>query len=707
MSSEWKGDCVERHSTNRGGSVSHWKFAWLGALGGGAIALGALYGAHLHPLTNTLEQSAHAQTIDANRQQASHAFAQAYDALAAGRAGTAISVLEGVDERLPHLADQVLMVRAIAYEQANSPVSAGEAWQQLLNEHPDSTLVPRALAGMGRTEELRSRFPEHPITADYLRDAVNRQPQNYDLLAHLARIDPGSEGLTVHLNRWVEARGDSFTPDDWQIVADGYWGQREYGRASRAYQPTRANPQTLYRLGRSHQISREPSPAIAAYSKLITEFPNAEEVGEARLRWAELVDTNTAISLLRQEADRNSDSSPQALRRLARIYYQIGNGPATEAARQELWQRYPHTEPAGDLAWAVAAERAEAGNFVGAAALAQQIANGQSSTDWGAQLQFWAGKWHARAGNNAAAIQAYQQVLMNAQSSYYAWRAASLLGIPTGDFSSGRLAVTLTYEPAVLSLPAVSDEVQELHTLGLADAAWERWRWEAAGQEDTTRSIFAGGVLRNRASAYLDRLNGINQVASLLELAKEGDPVAQQLQQRDDFWQTVYPLHHYEILTAEAATFNLNPLVMAGLIRQESRFEPEIVSRSGALGLSQVMPATGAWIAGHMGRSQYNLRTPADNIEFGAWYLDYTHRTYQNNSMLAIASYNAGPGNVARWQQQYSLADPDIFVEQIPFPETRHYVKAVLGNYWNYLQIYAPDTNNLSARLAAFQQGQS
>ena len=67
--------------------------------------------------------------------------------------------------------------------------------------------------------------------------------------------------------------------------------------------------------------------------------------------------------------------------------------------------------------------------------------------------------------------------------------------------------------------------------------------------------------------------------------------------------------------------------------------------------------------------------------------------------MLAIASYNAGPGNVAQWTRRYSLSDPDRFVEQIPFPETNKYVRAVLENYWNYLLIYAPNTNNLDAQI--------
>jgi soluble lytic murein transglycosylase len=74
----------------------------------------------------------------------------------------------------------------------------------------------------------------------------------------------------------------------------------------------------------------------------------------------------------------------------------------------------------------------------------------------------------------------------------------------------------------------------------------------------------------------------------------------------------------------------------------------------------------------------------------GTWYLAHNHERYQNNSLLAIASYNAGTGNVNQWLRQYSTKDLDSFVEDIPFPETKDYVEGVFSNYWNYLRLYDP-----------------
>jgi soluble lytic murein transglycosylase len=87
------------------------------------------------------------------------------------------------------------------------------------------------------------------------------------------------------------------------------------------------------------------------------------------------------------------------------------------------------------------------------------------------------------------------------------------------------------------------------------------------------------------------------------------------------------------------------------------------------------------------------------NLEFGTWYLDYTHREYGNNSMLAVASYNAGPGKVREWVSNFGFSDPDEFAERIPYDETKGYVKHVLGNYWNYLRLYSPKIQQQIAQI--------
>lgn len=119
----------------------------------------------------------------------------------------------------------------------------------------------------------------------------------------------------------------------------------------------------------------------------------------------------------------------------------------------------------------------------------------------------------------------------------------------------------------------------------------------------------------------------------------------------------------------------------------------------GALGLMQVMPTTGEWVGEKINKPTFKLTDPEDNVELGTWYLDHTHDLYNNSSLLAIASYNAGPGNVDKWLKEYDYSDPDLFILNIPFPETNNYVESVLGNYWNYLRLYNPEVKTLMAKL--------
>ncbi|HEY9875159.1 MAG TPA: lytic transglycosylase domain-containing protein, partial [Candidatus Obscuribacterales bacterium] len=175
------------------------------------------------------------------------------------------------------------------------------------------------------------------------------------------------------------------------------------------------------------------------------------------------------------------------------------------------------------------------------------------------------------------------------------------------------------------------------------------------------------------------------------------------LRQQMIYWHALYPFPYMDLIKTWSEKRQLNPLLVVGLIRQESRFEPRIRSIAGAAGLMQLIPTTAASEAKTNNLDKYALENPKDNIQLGTAYLDTTHRHYNNNSMLAVASYNAGPGNVSKWLKERGSLDSDQFVESIPFEETKGYVKNVFGNYWNYLRLYNPE---ISQQLAKYSPAQ-
>ncbi len=684
-----------------------------GALAAGGALAGTLWGFYTSSWAEPVEMAAVPPAPLALTSGA--AFLRAYKALQAGQARMALEYLQGLEERLPILTDEIWKLRAQAYEKLGKREVAQKVWwPKILQEYPKSPVAAYALWGMGQVDQLRRQFPTHPLTGRALKHLLEQDPSRYDLLRDLALHHPQTPGLTPLLDRWRQAQEGSLTASDWQILADAYWEQGEYGKAARAYRHAPTTPQNLYRWGRSHQISREFPQARAAYQALLAQFPSAAEASLTRRRLAELSDLPTAIELLRQVGSGSDAEAPEALLSLSQLYDRNASPHSAQAVRQTLWERFPKSEAAAMAAWTVAWNQAQAGNLSQAIALAQRIGLAQRDTEMGAQLLYWAGKWQEQQGDRAAARATYHQVLRQFPHTYYAWRAAARLGWPVGDFSSGRQRVEVDFQPVRQPLPAVSEATQTLHLIGASQQAWERWQGEMPRQRDpdqmSVAERFVTGILRNNAGEYL---RGINQVAAL-RFSAEPDPLLQTLKQRQDFWQALYPLHYYASpentwegdpyaqpgLAYWSRQFNLNPLMVAALIRQESRFEPEIVSASGALGLMQVMPTTGRWIAQKIGLTHYSLTNPADNLRLGSWYFDYTHRSYHDNTLLALASYNGGPGNVARWLSRFGLEDPDEFVERIPFPETRGYVKSVFSNYWNYWQLYTPEGRTLvSQRL--------
>ncbi len=197
-----------------------------------------------------------------------------------------------------------------------------------------------------------------------------------------------------------------------------------------------------------------------------------------------------------------------------------------------------------------------------------------------------------------------------------------------------------------------------------------------------------------------DNLEGIWMLSSL---NRRDDPQERsqylELKQKPAYWEALYPFPYLETIVNWSKERKLNPVLVTALIRQESRFMPGIKSVVGATGLMQVMPETGEEVAKQIKLTDYSLENVNDNVNLGTYYLDFTHREYNNNSMLAVASYNAGPGAVSGWLQRFGFQDPDEFVVKIPYPETQGYVKSVFENYWNYLRIYNPDVAQLMQQL--------
>jgi soluble lytic murein transglycosylase len=157
------------------------------------------------------------------------------------------------------------------------------------------------------------------------------------------------------------------------------------------------------------------------------------------------------------------------------------------------------------------------------------------------------------------------------------------------------------------------------------------------------------------------------------------------------YWEALFPKAYWSDLKRSSSANGLDPYLVASLIRQESEFNPNAVSRANAVGLMQLLPKTGKQVAKEVKLQRYNasqLYTPAVNLQLGTRYFRGMVDKFGGSSEYALAAYNAGSDRVEDWLNQGKYRDPQEFVESIPFTETREYVQAILRNASMYKQLY-------------------
>lgn len=172
----------------------------------------------------------------------------------------------------------------------------------------------------------------------------------------------------------------------------------------------------------------------------------------------------------------------------------------------------------------------------------------------------------------------------------------------------------------------------------------------------------------------------------------------------------LYPFLYRDEIVTYATRNGLDPLFVASIIKNESRFNSSAVSRTGAIGLMQIMPNTGRWAARQMGLLSFDpqmLHDPATNIMIGTWYLDELKREFGGKIVLVVAAYNCGRTRVREWVTAKGIdLKPDMVQGLSPWPgeeisedfpvseikirETRDYVRAVLSALKRYRQLYGP-----------------
>ena len=303
---------------------------------------------------------------------------------------------------------------------------------------------------------------------------------------------------------------------------------------------------------------------------------------------------------------------------------------------------------------------------------------------------FWAGKIHERRGNHELRDAAFHELTRQYPYSYFSFRARQIMGEPVlapSEVTNGNVFPDVDGQLASVNEPRL-DSVRELAWLGLYREATREMKALAAayptnlGMQFMLANLYVQGGEPFSANNVLQR--------KFRQFVRHGGATVPHR-----FWEILFPLNYWETIKTESEKRQIDPYLMASIIRQETGFEPSTVSNADAIGIMQIMPAEAASIATAAGLpppTREQLFDPKVNIAIGV--AEYTQKlaAVHGNPILAIAAYNAGEDAVGRWLAQTPIDDEDLFVESIPFAETRLYVKTVSRNRYEYRRIYEAPT---------------
>jgi soluble lytic murein transglycosylase len=632
----------------------------------------------------------------------------------------ALKLLDGLERDYDLLAPYILYQRAHAYTMAQNADRAKATWRDLLSRYPDAAVSVEAIPHVAAddrnaVDRAIEKFPYYPRTIELIQRRWKVNPTRHNLLLILARSPfVNFDSIRPGLDRLLADPPTQLTPADWETIADLYWEHRHYGQAAIAIQQQPPQPQRAYLIGRALQYSNQNSLAQAKYLTTAEKYPNTPAAQRAYLRLGELAGTPAEkADFFTRARGNDAEISAEAMRQ--QISLKLPADPAgAEALRLQLIKEYPQTEAAATLRWQAARQAASKNDFATAAELAAKIVTQSPKTKFAPRAAFWWGKWATKQNQPDVAKKAFETAIANYSRSYYSWRSAQMLGWNVGTpdtVMSTQPPVAISQPPQPLSVG--SPVLQELYQLQQGKEAWYLWQTERPRSANQTNdrgapvsqvpNLFIEALLQGKSG---DQRGSIQQLFAMEDLTESHDQTAlEALENSLQYRQALYPLPYWETIAKWGNTRQVNPLLIISIIRQESKFDPTIRSIAGAVGLMQIIPPTAAVVARNINVTNYNMEVPEDNVSFGSWYIKYTHQNVRNNSILAIAGYNSGPGNVAKWKQQFGTTDLDDFVEKIPFPETESYVKNVLGNYWNYLQIYSPEIVAKIEELQARHKG--
>ena len=462
-----------------------------------------------------------------------------------------------------------------------------------------------------------------------------------------------------------------------------------------------------FKLAKAYTLMRKRKEALQIYKSFITKNPTGSRVPEAQYKIANLYwnlgKHRDAIAYSKKIINNfpHSHYAEKAFYTTGKIFAQ--NKKYRKAISQ--FQKMTKTFPQGSLAvsahWNIGLINYISGNYRTAAKKFKTTASLFHDSRLRGQILYWAGKSNEKSGETEAARSFYKMAAKEYPYNYYGYRGKVKLSKKSGNklkminpFLQRKLNSAQVYKELKTKMRSEDRfhfiRIKELIALGYYEDALGEIRLIARKVSiNTPEKILWTGNLYLQARGFV-------KAQRIIEGFLKELPTEKHLELSLEYWKLYFPIAYSELVNKNAKGYKLDPFLIVGLMRQESSFNPDSLSRSGAIGLMQLMPKTGKNEFKKRYKSAFSekdwheeiLYIPRVNISLGSQHMAYLLKKTKGDPVIALAGYNAGLSRALKWKKTIITPDPDLFIEMIPFRETKAYVKKVMRNYFNYITLY-------------------
>lgn len=630
--------------------------------------------------------------------------------------------------RLTVLGDYAAYYRGQSLQGLGQMEEAEREFRRLAQNYPTSLLARPAVLQAAGSAMTRSAYQ---LAVDYLAalserndgaalklraDGLEKLGRTNEAILTLRKLyfdapqTPEAENIA---QRIAELGGSTSAGDGSQLRrrADNLYEARLYALAAPAYEqiprlfPNLASDEAWLRAGICYYKANSFKQSADALTNVRARTPRiaAEALYYLGLAQLSLKNEGAALQILGdlRKASPSSEYIGELLYSTGKYHEKRGREDQATAFYNQLIRQFPRSDKADDAHFWLAWRAHKSKDWPNASRLLiEHVANYGDVTDSRGTAAFWAALDSERAGDKARALTMYQALLKRYGAGWFGLNAERRIdgllreGIRPKNANSDLILSRAVQALQGIKLVRETIKDAELERVQKAEQLMQIALHQTAMTElDAAREKAPDSPIVNLRIAQIFRANGEN-VAAINTLKRAYPDYGQTLPEEmsREAWDIFYPLKWWSNIKEEAKRHNLDPYLIAGIIRQETVFNPMARSRANALGLMQLLPSTGRAVAqrtnlGGGSITSNDLFNPVLNIQLGTAYVKQLMNDFNRIEYVA-AAYNGGPTRVRRWVRELPNNEIEEWVEAIPLTETRLYVQGVYRNMRIYQRLY-------------------